>query len=367
MAQRGDRPRRNRGDRTAAAHQPYQGVFLKGEKPKGLFPIKQTGVDTAPVRQAADAFLAGLTDEQRKAIQFTVDDVEWRKWDNRHSYARQGVSFETMTAQQRELAFAFMGSALSARGLKQSQDIMKLNGTLEELTKRPGYGEWNYFLTFMGKPSAKEPWGWQMDGHHLAINYFVLGDQVVMSPVFMGSEPVLAEAGKFKGTIICQEEQDAGLAMINALTKAQQAKAVVSSDKAGTNNKTEAFTDNLELEPMGVLASEFDAKQKAQFLELISIYVGNMRDAHTKVKMSEVEAHLDATRFGWIGATDKDSVFYYRIHSPVILIEFDHQRPIGLERTGKPTRQHIHTVVRTPNGNDYGKDLLRQHLEQHHK
>jgi hypothetical protein len=340
MAQRGDRPRRNRGDRTAAAHQPYQGVFLKGEKPKGLFPIKQTGVDTAPVRQAADAFLAGLTDEQRKAIQFTVDDVEWRKWDNRHSYARQGVSFETMTAQQRELAFAFMGSALSARGLKQSQDIMK---------------------------SAKEPWGWQMDGHHLAINYFVLGDQVVMSPVFMGSEPVLAEAGKFKGTIICQEEQDAGLAMINALTKAQQAKAVVSSDKAGTNNKTEAFTDNLELEPMGVLASEFDAKQKAQFLELISIYVGNMRDAHTKVKMSEVEAHLDATRFGWIGATDKDSVFYYRIHSPVILIEFDHQRPIGLERTGKPTRQHIHTVVRTPNGNDYGKDLLRQHLEQHHK
>jgi hypothetical protein len=24
-------------------------------------------------------------------------------------------------------------------------------------------------------------------------------------------------------------------------------------------------------------------------------------------------------------------------------------------------RTHIHTVVRTPNGNDYGKDLLRQH------
>jgi hypothetical protein len=32
---------------------------------------------------------------------------------------------------------------------------------------------------------------------------------------------------------------------------------------------------------------------------------------------------------------------------------------------GVPTRQHIHTIVRTPNGNDYGKDLLRQHLAQH--
>ena len=59
-------------------------------------------------------------------------------------------------------------------------------------------------------------------------------------------------------------------------------------------------------------------------------------------------------------------MFYYRIHSPVILIEFDHQRPIALDRSNIPTRKHIHTVVRTPNGNDYGKDLLRQHLEQHH-
>jgi hypothetical protein len=26
---------------------------------------------------------------------------------------------------------------------------------------------------------------------------------------------------------------------------------------------------------------------------------------------------------------------------------------------------HIHAVVRTPNGNDYGKDLLRLPLQQH--
>lgn len=27
---------------------------------------------------------------------------------------------------------------------------------------------------------------------------------------------------------------------------------------------------------------------------------------------------------------------------------------------------HIHIMVRTPNDNDYGKDLLRQHLERFH-
>jgi len=31
----------------------------------------------------------------------------------------------------------------------------------------------------------------------------------------------------------------------------------------------------------------------------------------------------------------------------------------------RPTRAHIHIIVRTPNGNDYGKDLLRQHLAAH--
>ncbi|MEV6616671.1 hypothetical protein AB0N31_23020 [Streptomyces sp. NPDC051051] len=29
----------------------------------------------------------------------------------------------------------------------------------------------------------------------------------------------------------------------------------------------------------------------------------------------------------------------------------------------QPTRQHIHTIIRTPNGNDYGVDLLKLHLE----
>ena len=85
------------------------------------------------------------------------------------------------------------------------------------------------------------------------------------------------------------------------------------------------------------------------------------------MRLAEVEEHLDQTRFAWIGSTDEDAVFYYRIQSPVIYIEFDHQRPIGLERTGIPTRDHIHAVIRTPNGNDYGKDLLRQHLEKHHR
>ena len=85
------------------------------------------------------------------------------------------------------------------------------------------------------------------------------------------------------------------------------------------------------------------------------------------MKMQEVQQHLNETRFAWIGGTESNSVFYYRIHSPVVLIEFDHQSPIALRHLerGKTTREHIHSVIRTPNGNDYGKDLLRQHYLEH--
>ncbi|MCF2436898.1 DUF3500 domain-containing protein [Streptomyces thinghirensis] len=31
-----------------------------------------------------------------------------------------------------------------------------------------------------------------------------------------------------------------------------------------------------------------------------------------------------------------------------------------------PPPQHIHTIIRTPNGNDYGVDLLKLHLETDH-
>ena len=53
----------------------------------------------------------------------------------------------------------------------------------------------------------------------------------------------------------------------------------------------------------------------------------------------------------------------------MILIEFDHQLPANLRSSPQdpraPNAQHIHVVVRTPNGNDYGKDLLRQHYLKH--
>lgn len=344
----------------------FTGVTTDGEPITGLFPIRSTEVSTEPVKQAAENFLKSLTEEQRKESTFPADDSEWRKWANQHSYERQGVSFDEMNEKQRGLAFALLESALSAHGLKTSRDIMRLNETIAELKNDwQGYGEGKYHLTVMGEPSEKEPWGWQLDGHHLVINYFVLGDQVVMTPLFVGSEPVWADSGKYEGTIVMQKEQADGLAFMRSLTEPQQAEARIQNEKGPFNALAEAFKDNLIVAYSGIKADKLDAAQKKGLLDLIGVYVGYHKEGHAEIRMEEVAAHIDETYFAWIGEIDDDAVFYYRIQSPVIYIEFDHQRPIGLERTGVPSRNHIHAVVRTPNGNDYGKSLLQQHYQNH--
>jgi hypothetical protein len=353
-----------------ALAEPFKGVTTSGTVTPGLYELRSTGVSTEPVVRAATAFLAALNAEQRAKTQYPVDDDEWRKWANVHLYPRQGVSFDEMSELQRNAARSLLAASLSAKGLKLSEDIMRLNETLAELNDDnfEEYGEGKYWLTVMGTPSAAEPWGWQLDGHHLIVNYFVLGDQVVMTPSFWGSEPAVATSGKYAGTRIMDDEQEAGLAMVRSLTPQQRERAVLEPKKTGNNIRAQLFSDNVVLDYAGVPVSSFTASQKQQLLDLIELYVGNLRDEHARVHLADVEARLEETYFAWVGETNDDSVFYYRIHSPVVLIEFDHQTPVGLTHLyprGVPYREHIHAVVRTPNGNDYGKDLLRQHYARH--
>jgi hypothetical protein len=350
--------------------EPFKGITTNGEIEPGLFVIKPTGVSTEPIRNAAEKFIATLNPVQLARTMYPVDDVEWRKWMNQHFYARQGVCFAEMTDTQREAAFGLMRASLSARGFDLTRNIMRLNETLAELANdRDFLGEWLYYIQIYGKPSATDPWGWKLEGHHAIINYFVLGDQVVMTPFFFGSEPVKAPSGKYKGLEILQQEQNGGLEMLRALPDPQQKQAVLNFSKTGNNNLTEAFKDNVVIEYAGLRTNELTASTRQRFRDLIHLYVSNMEDGHARVKMDEVDQHIDNTWFTWIGGAQPDSAFYYRIQSPVVLIEFDHQRPANLARfaadPSKPTRQHIHCVVRTPNGNDYGKDLLRQHYLQH--
>jgi hypothetical protein len=349
----------------AAAKQPYVGITTDGTPLPGLYPVRATGHSTRPITDAAIAFLATLGDAQRSTVQFDIDSPQWQRWFNISPYVfRHGLMLEELSESQRGAALAMLEATLSKAGFESMRNCMRLNYTIGEITdNQKEYGEWVYFLSLFGTPSYDEPWGWQLDGHHVNLHCFVLGDQLVLTPAFLGSEPVVATTGVFSGVSVMQAEERAGLDLMLSLDKRQRTVATVSDELHGAF--TGAFRDNFELKYDGVRAVELSSEQQQRLLDVIGVYVGRIRPGHDAVKLDEVRQHMTDTYFAWMGPPPSDdNVFYYRVHSPVILIEFDHQAGVAFDNK-TPSRNHIHTLVRTPNGNDYGKDLLRQHHEAH--
>lgn len=342
----------------------FRGVTTDGVVRPGLYPIRETGVSTDAVRSAADAFLDSLDPGAKGTASFAIDGDEWRQWCNIHPYMmRHGTFLDAASHDQRGLSMDLLRTSLSPEGFETARNVMKLNEAIREITgSDEEYGEWLYWLSIMGTPSPDQPWGWQIDGHHLIINCFVLGDQMVMTPTFMGSEPVSVESGSYAGTRVFESEERSGLLLARSMSAVQRRKMILSEELPG-EVFTSAFRDNFEMKYEGLKYTDLTTGQQELMLGLIRNYIGRIHPTHARFKVEEVKEHLAETYVAWMGGVDEDSVFYYRVHSPVILIEFDHQAGIALD-SDVPTRQHIHTVVRTPNGNDYGKDLLRQHRER---
>ncbi|MEM9493595.1 MAG: DUF3500 domain-containing protein, partial [Myxococcota bacterium] len=240
------------------------------------------------------------------------------------------------------------------------------------------YGVWPYFISIFGDPSPDAPWGWQIDGHHLNLNCVVLGDQVVLAPAFMGSEPCTLTTGPLAGTSVLGDEGEAGLAMMRALDSAQARTATLRSSILPDDLPLDmqhpfdgrmvggAFHDNARVDYAGLCARDLGDAQRRLLMSLIGVYVGWTDDGHAGVKIGEVEKHLDETWFSWMGPHGAGGAgpYYYRVHSPVVLIEYDQHPGIVFDNL-EPSHHHVHTIVRAPNGGDYGVDLIRQHHERY--
>jgi hypothetical protein len=343
----------------------FRGITPDGTIQPGLFPVRKSGVSLQPIVRAARDFLAMLDAQKRRQVSFDIASDAWRSWSNVHPFLmRHGLGLCELLPAQREAALALVSSALSASGFETARNVMRLNEHACEITGlTQEYSEWYYWLSIFGTPSPDEPWGWQLDGHHLIINCFILGDQMVLTPQFMGSEPVFAEFGKYAGSRVFQTEESIGLVMMRGLTPEQQKRAIIGTRLPG-DLLTAAYNDNVRMRYEGIRYDELTSDQQGALRDLIRVYLGRTRPGHAEIWLDEAFDHLRETHFSWIGTHDDHGPFYYRIYSPVVLIEFDHQSGI-VYANDEPTRDHIHTIVRSPNGNDYGKDLLRQHYARH--
>ncbi len=310
---------------------------------------------------AANRFLEGLTPDQRKQAMLPLDSEDLTRWHYvpTNQFPRKGLPIKDMTEPQRKLAHDLLRTGLSQHGYAEATAIMDLETVLKaiESAAKPGAGMNRdpelYFFTVFGTPSAKGPWGWRVNGHHLSV-FFMVGNTstVANSPTFFGTNPAEVREGPKKGLRIQAAEQDAGRALVSALDESQRKTSII-GDIAPNDIVTTTVARVDPLSPMGLSASAMTSAQKDLLMKLITVYTGQMSEDLASERMAQVKkGGIDKIGFAWAGPIEPGQKHYYRVQGPSFLIEFDNTQNDG---------NHIHSVWRDF-ASDFGRDLLREHL-----
>ncbi len=357
----------------------FTGITSDGHCIPGLYSLAAEGAPAGVMAAAATQVLALATPAQRASLCHPLDAREWRAWMNPEVYLhRFGLRLDEIDAPLRDAILCVLQASLSPEGFDKARTLMRINHFLGELVDAPRVmNEFSYNFNFFGVPSATAPWGWNFYGHHLCLNCLVVDGQMVLTPVFMGAEPNCIDTGPFAGASAFIQEEALGLALMRALPASVQAQARLYARKrdpampAGRVafgdelTLAGAFQDNRVIPYEGACVAAFSQASRELLMTLVETYLAYLPAAARAARMAQVRQHLDDTHFCWIGGLGDDDPFYYRIQSPVLIIEFDHHAGVFL-CNAEPEKFHIHTIVRTPNGNDYGMELVRLHCEQAH-
>ncbi|MYG52805.1 MAG: DUF3500 domain-containing protein [Rhodospirillaceae bacterium] len=373
------RPRQLFAEWAALADEPFYGLTNDGRRREGLFALKPEGAPVAAMAETAWRLIDALTPAERTRALHPVGSPLWHKWQNTEMLVEEhGLRLETAAAPVRALAMAVVRASLSDAGYVASEGVMRLNAFLGEVLGAPGVlNQWSYTFCLFGEPSSENPWGWQLFGHHLSLNCLALGGQMVLTPCFLGAEVAHADTGRHAGLRLFQDHERRGLELMNALPPAQRERAIVGRSilgdglPAGRRHFADhmhlggAYRDNRIVPYEGLEAGSMNARHRQMLTDLAGDYLSMLPDGPRQARLEEFGRHLGETHFCWIGGAGEADAFYYRIQSPVAFIEFDMHSGVFLTNR-EPAKFHVHTIVRTPNGNDYGIDLLRQHYRRSH-
>ncbi|HEY8513031.1 MAG TPA: DUF3500 domain-containing protein [Cyclobacteriaceae bacterium] len=310
--------------------------------------------------ETAKAFMALLGSEQLEKTTFPVDTDERTDW-TFVPRARKGIPFKELNAKQREAALNLLRASLSQQGYTKATEIMSHEIILRELEGRGPNDTYrdpeNYYVSIFGSPSSKEPWGWRLEGHHVALNFFSIGGKLVSStPSGFGSNPATVPRGPQTGKQILKLESDLGFQLVNSLTPAQL-KVAKFSDTAPYEMFTLGEREAAPLEPKGLSYRDMTSAQQKMLLSLLDVYVKNYAFGFSNRLMKKIQdAGIENLSFAWAGSLQPGTGHYYRIQGPMLLIEFDNTQN---------NANHIHTAVRDLT-DDFAYDILKEHYAREH-
>jgi hypothetical protein len=348
----------------------FRGVTSNGRVQTGLYDLRPEGAPTAAMVDTAWALLATLNEAQCQAVKHPLNSRVWRAWMNPEFYLnRFGLRLDEVDEPVREAVLELLRATFSEKGFTKIRHAMWTNAFLGDLTDKPRvFGEFSYNINLFGEPSMTTPWGWNLYGHHVAVNVLVVGEQMVVSPVFLGAEPNLIDEGSHRGVQLFQAQDRLALELLRGLPASVRAEVVLFTDKLDPAipegrvvfgdecHLAGVFQDNRIIPYEGAAGIDFPDRSRAQLMDLAAQFVDYLPDGPLHAQLDRIRSYLDETWFCWIGGAGDDDPFYFRIQSPVFLAEYEHHAGIVLTNQ-TPMKFHTHTIVRTPNGNDYGAAL----------
>jgi hypothetical protein len=326
----------------------------------GVRSQEATPTATGKIAAAAKTFLTTLDDAQRGKVVYDFKDNEQRKrWSNLPTsfVKRGGLRMGDLTQPQRDAVLAVLAAALSPQGYEKVLQIVEGDEMLKKNDHgggpgRPGggamFGHDEYYISFLGQPSATEPWMIQFGGHHLGMNITLAGDHGTLAPSHTGAQPATYE---FEGKTVrpLGHETDKAFALVNSLDENQRKQAILGVQMHDL--VLGPGRDGQMIQPEGIKGSDLTDKQREMLLDLAGEWTGIQNESVAKGKMEEMKKNVAETWFTWSGPTEKGSAAYFRIQGPTVFIEYAPQR-LG----GDPTN-HIHTIYRDPT-NDYGRAFI---------
>lgn len=318
---------------------------------------------------AADAFLATLTDEQREQVTYAYDDeTKTTSWSNFPVtfVDRAGLNLTDLTDEQRTAAMAVLESLLSDDAYATVTGIMGGDEYLHENSSSTEESLGQYYIAFFGDPSDTSAWEIQFGGHHLGINATLDGaaNAITFAPTHLGIQPAAYTAAD--GTTVQPFDgiyTDA-FAFYDSLTEDQKAKLYQGEsipDMVCAPGSTCDFPTGT-----GLSGAELTDDQRQLLLAVIANWAGMADDETDAAQLAEIEASLDTTYIDWSGATTYDMSqgdgIYFQISGPDVYVEFAAQRgSAGADVDGVVTSGwgHVHTIYRDPT-NDYAGSVTQQ-------
>lgn len=379
--------------RQVAASQPFTGGLIHGWTP--LYLNEFTGItedgtlradlfalsepepgEEAPVEAmvaAARGLLGLLTDDQREQLVHDIDSPQWQTWSNPEFLQFDtGLRLEFQSEPVRRAVLDLMKASMSSSGYDAVRRTMQINGFLGSLVDlEPILNEFSYNFAVYGVPDPQQPWGWQLFGHHCAVNCVVVDGHLQISPVFLGAEPDQIDEGPLAGPGVFDKRLELARRFMTLLPSSARRRALayeslvdpaMPPDRIHPGDERHlagAFQDNRIIPCEGLPLTEATEDARDVLLQFVEEYFDLLAAGPRAERMRLVRAHLGETWVSWIGGHGASDPFYIRVQSPVVLAELDHHCGVFLDYD-TPQVFHVHTVLRTPHGNDYGRAWVRQ-------